>query len=155
LNQEWRFMTRWVLIACVTIVLSACATLAPANTPPHLDYTPGPPVVITDQTYDAGPFSVRYPRGWRVITAAAFSTPWVAFTTPDETALIVLALDAQDTEVTPANTPEDELRRLDQDLMLNANQPLYAALIAPQSEWDTYAPIFDRVTASVAASSNS
>jgi hypothetical protein len=146
---------RQVLIVCVMMVLSACAALAPANTPPHLDYTPGPPVVITDQTYDAGPFSVRYPRGWRVITAAAFSTPWVVFTTPDETALIVLALDERDTEVAPANTPVDELRRQDQIVLLNPNQPLYAALIAPQNEWDTYTPIFDRVTASVTTFSDS
>ena len=144
-----------ILIMSLMAALSGCAAIAPAHPPPHLDYTPGPPIVITDQTYDAGPFSLRYPPGWRVITAAAFSTPWVVLTTPDETALIVLALDKQDTEVIPANTPEDERRRLDQVLTLGTDQPLYAVLIAPQSEWERYLPIFDHVTASVTAPSNS
>jgi hypothetical protein len=147
--------TTKISLLCIMMLLSACAALAPTNTPPHLDYTPGPPVVITDQTYDAGPFSLRYPPGWRVITAAAFSTPWVVLITPDETALIVLALDEQDTEVVPANTAASDLRRLDQVLPLSTGQSLYAVLIAPQSEWQTFMPIFDRVTTSITTPSDS
>lgn len=135
---------------CALIGLSACAAIAPANTPPHLDYTPGPAIVITDQTYNAGPFFLRYPQGWRVITAAAFSTPWVVLTTPDETTLIALALDRQDTRVVPANTPEGDLRRQVRVLSLDSDQLLYAALVAPRNEWETYTPVFDRVIATVA-----
>ena len=148
-------MIRNGVIVCLMLVLSACAAIAPADTPPHLDYTPGPPVVITDQTYDAGPFFLRYPQGWRVITAAAFSTPWVVLTTPDETALVVLALNKQDARVVPANPQEDKLRRLVQVLTLSTGQPLYTVLIAPQSEWEAFMPVFDRVTASITTPSDS
>ena len=133
----------------LTIALSACGRLAPANTPPQLDYTPGPAAVITDETYDAGAFSVRYPLGWQVITPAAFSTPWVVFVTPDDTALIVLAMDNADTQVTPGNTAEADLDRLEETLELDNGETLYVVLVAPRGEWEDYAAIFEQVVATV------
>jgi hypothetical protein len=132
----------------ITVALSACGRLAPANTPPHLDYTPGPAAVITDETYDAGAFSVRYPLGWQVITPAAFSTPWVVFVNPEDTALIVLALDIADTRVTPSNE-ENELDRREETLQLDNGETLFAVLVAPREKWEDYEVIFERVVASV------
>lgn len=129
--------------------MAACSTAAPARTPPHLDYTPGPAVIVTEDTYHAGAFSVQYPRGWRVITPAAFSVPWVVFVTPDETALVALALVAQDTDVQPANTPAESLRRLEQMLVLETGVQVHAALVAPHDSWMTYLPVFERMVASV------
>ena len=133
------------------LALSACGALAPAHPPPHLVYTPGPPVVVGDSVYEGGAFAVRYPRGWRVITAAAFSTPWVVFTTSDETALIVLALDPQDTQVVPANTPPDDLRRLERIIALENDSSLLAVLIAPRQQWNDFLPVFNHMVASVVA----
>ena len=137
-----------LLSGVILLLLAACGTIGPNSAPPHLDYTPGPPVIVTDETYTTATFSVRYPQGWRVITAAAFSTPWVVFITPDETALIALAGDVADTEVVPSNTPENELRRREQAITLANGETLTAVLVAPDQDWETLAAIFERVIGS-------
>jgi len=137
------FYLKVFMLTCWGMLISGCGTIAPATIPPQLNYTPGPSVIVTDDSYDAGIFFARYPFGWRVITPAAFSTPWVVFTTRDETALIVLALDRGDTQVPPPpNIPADQLCREEQSVPMKDADTLTAALVAPCAEWDSYITIF-------------
>ncbi len=134
---------------CLLLLTAACGQLVPVETPPQLEYTPGPPVIVTRSTYDAGPFFVEYPVGWRVITPAAFSTPWVVFMIEDQTALVVLALDLDDTDVVPPNTSEDNLRRVRETVVLNEHLSIHALLAVPRAEQERYIPLFEQILASL------
>lgn len=134
--QRW-----WV----VGLVLSACTALAPAQTPPQLDNTPGPPVVVTWNTYAAPEFSTFYPAGWTVITSPATSQRWVVFISPDEQAVMVLALNRDDTQVTPPVQGDSAPRRAERTVVLSGGQTLHAALIAPPENWDSLWQLFERM----------
>jgi hypothetical protein len=132
------------------LLLAGCGQLVPAITPAQLSYTPGPPVVITDDTYESSLFRLRYPRGWRAITSAAFSEPWVVFASPDEKALIVVAVNPDDTQISPGAASEnDELQRAERTIPLEDNSHLTAALVAPRDSWDSHIAAFERVVESV------
>lgn len=68
---------RWLLLGLL-LTLSACAPLVPAKTPPQLAHTPGAPVQISEQIYDAGTFQLRYPAGWRVVKLSEAGAPMTA-----------------------------------------------------------------------------
>ena len=142
------------LIGVLVIVIAACGRLAPADLPPQLEYTPGPFVIVTDQTYDAGVFTVRYPLGWQVITPATFNTPWVVFQSPDETAVIVLALDVDDTQVTPENIEQAELQRETTQIVLDEDT-VFVVLVAPRAEWGDNLALFETVSNSVQPNTDS
>lgn len=143
-NRLKRFVAMYLLL-----LAAACGQLVPVETPPQLEYTPGPPVVVTRNTYDAGPFFVEYPVGWRVITPAAFSIPWVVFMTDDQTALVVLALDPDDTDVAPPNTREDALYRVHETVVLNERLSIHALLAIPRTQQEGYIPVFEQILVSL------
>lgn len=92
----------------LVMLLSGCASLAPQTMRIDLDATPGPPVLVTDDRYTTVAFSVMYPAGWRAVSSAAFSEPYVVFVSPDEDVVIGVAVDAQDiAEIGPPNLPDD------------------------------------------------
>jgi hypothetical protein len=84
------------LVPLVLVLLVGCGQIAPMDTPPQLSATPGPPVVITADRYTTTAFSVWHPAGWRAVTSASFAEPSVVFISPDETAVIAVAVDGDD-----------------------------------------------------------
>lgn len=125
------------------------AACVPATVPAHLDDTPGAPVRVIDQRYEAEQFSARYPAGWRVITGPASAPLSVMFAAPDDCALILLSTTPVDA---PAlDCPQAELRTTRRQLDL-PGAALFVSGTAPVAQWAAFAPILSRVAASVEAS---
>lgn len=76
------------LIGFLLVVVCGCI---PVRTPPQLAYTPGAPVVVTDETVEFNGIRIPYPPGWRVLTPAASSPPQVIFAAPGADALLLIA----------------------------------------------------------------
>ncbi len=143
---------RWVLLVVLLVVtVAACSDLAPAETPEQLDNTPGPPVLVDETVVENEVFRVEYPGGWRAVTSPTFSQPWVVFTPPEEDAVIVVAVNGEDTEVTPENA-EGELRRDSWEVLLPGGWTITAVMRSPEGERrDVLLPVFDDVAASISA----
>jgi hypothetical protein len=128
------------------IALTACQPLVPATTPPQLEHTPGAFVSVTDDSYDAGVFRVRYPEGWRVVKTSIAGAPMeVVFVSPDEEMTIRLSEAAFD-----APEPDDErFTRYEQRTLNNtAGITLYARAESPLSRRDELQTLFQRVVQS-------
>jgi hypothetical protein len=117
--------------------------------------------MVTETEYHGELFQARYPPGWQVVTSAAFSDLWVIFVSPDETAVIVLATDPEDTEITPPGAPV-QIRRVEEIIELGNTSDrdpdeglhgpeLIAVLVAPQETWEAHYAAFHRVLASIEA----
>lgn len=147
-TQRYRGTERFFLLRRLCVFVSLCyacglAGCVPARTPPLLNFTPGPPAVITDETFSNSAFSVRYPAGWRVVTGAADAPPSVIFVAPDEESTITL-------QVEPPGEPErDPLFRLETRLLSLGDLRLYAVARVPVEEWAAFQPTFERLLASV------
>lgn len=147
-TQRYRGTERFFSLRRLCVFVSLCyafglAGCVPARTPPLLNFTPGPPAVITDETFSNSAFSVRYPTGWRVVTGAADAPPSVVFVAPDEESTITL-------QVEPPGEPErDPLFRLETRLLSLGDLRLYAVARAPVQEWAAFQPTFERLLASV------
>lgn len=86
-------------IAALLLLLAACV---PAQVPPQLAHTPGPPITITEDTITTDVFTVRYPRGWRVVKlSVAGAPPWLAFISEDDTLRIEVRAEPFDDETVP------------------------------------------------------
>lgn len=132
---------------CITLFVLLVSGCVPAITPPQLAHTPGAPVIVTANRYDAGAFSAVYPDGWRVITSPAGAAPSVIFASPDNCALIVLGVEPVDVPTLPACTDTDfmtETREIDA-----GNTRLYAGITAPADQWGTVRGVFEAVEESV------
>jgi len=138
---------RMALALMLLIGVTACGRIAPATPPAQLSHTPGPPVTIADGTYTSIAFTVDYPGGWRVVTSPAFSLPWTVFASPADDAVIVVAVDPDDTDVTPANAI-DPITRLEDTITLPENT-ITVALITSNTQIETFRPIFEAVVASM------
>lgn len=57
------------------LLMTACAPLVPATTPPQLQAAPGTPIVLDAERFDAGVFVVNYPDGWRVVKQSEANAP--------------------------------------------------------------------------------
>lgn len=66
---------RFLVFLSVLLLTAACASLVPATTPPQLEATAGIPILIDDETIDAGSFSLNYPDGWRVVKLSLAGDP--------------------------------------------------------------------------------
>jgi len=81
-----------ILVWFTVWLLSACAPLIPATTPPQLQHTPGAFVSLDDEIFDAGVFQVDYPDGWRVVKISVAAAPLqVVFVSPDESMTLTLS----------------------------------------------------------------
>lgn len=120
-------MTRRVSIALLALLcLTGCASTA---RPPQLDYTPGPPVRVTDTTYTTQTFTVVYPAGWRVITPAADAPAGGIFVAPDDRALIALSVAPFDTPPTLGGLPPDA-QHIEQRTVALDGVTVYVAVVA-------------------------
>ena len=132
-------------LACCLVALAACI---PAKTPPQLGATAAAPVVVADDSYDAGAFRVRFPGGWRVITSPAGAPPSVIFAAPDNCTLIAVSAEPMDAP-RPANCADSAaVFRREARTLTSGGAAIHAALIAPASAWDAAEMTFARVAQS-------
>jgi hypothetical protein len=106
--KKEEFLMRFLLLFVLLIALLACSSLVPANAPLQLNATAGAPIVINDESVDAGLFTVDYPDGWRVVKLSLAGAPIeLVFVSPDETMRIQLR-QGKDNSVCaiPESTPE-------------------------------------------------
>ncbi|MFW5772079.1 MAG: hypothetical protein ACOCZH_02060 [Phototrophicaceae bacterium] len=159
-RPAWRRLVAWVvdlplcvrLFALVYIVmlLSACGQIAPPQTPAQLDHTPGPPVTVTEHRVTTTAFTVTYPPGWEAISAAAFQQPGVIFVSPDEAAVIGVAVDPRDISTLEPPAPSDGLLRYDTlTVDLPDGTTVTALLSAPDARWLDFAPLFADLVESI------
>lgn len=132
------------LAALIVMMVSGCV---PAITPAPLAHTPGAPVVVTENRYNAGVFSAMYPDGWRVITSPAGAMPSVIFASPDGCALIVLGVEPVD--VPAPSACADGAYRTEMREIEAANGRVYAGMSAPDAQWDEAMRVFEAVVESV------
>lgn len=131
-----------IFLLALLLTVTACV---PMTEPPQLAWTPGAPVVVTDETYTGAAFVSLYPLGWRVVTSAADAPPAVTFVAPDDCAVIVIATLPVEAPPLPADCGESyaEARRL-------LDGAFYAAGgVAPVEGWVDFLPTFERVAGSV------
>jgi hypothetical protein len=124
------------------LVLAACI---PAKVPDNLDDTPGPPVVVTDLTYESSQFTARYPDGWRIVTSEARTPPSVIFVAPDEVTTIRLMTGPLE----EGNFSNAQLQTEIRGLTLSDGLDMTAILNTPAENWDAMLLVFERVLASV------
>jgi hypothetical protein len=126
------------------LMLTACAPLVPATTPPQLVDTPGAFVTITDEFYDAGIFRVHYPQSWRTVKISIAAEPMrVVFVSPDDSMLITLSeVPLPEPEIPPDTVIVNET-------VPSENVTIYAQGQAPAILEADFRPIFERVLASL------
>lgn len=129
------------LLVCVLWVGAACV---PASTPPQLEFTAGPPVMVDDDRYTTADFSVRVPQGWRVITAPAEQPEFVLFAAPDNRALMRFATRLLEPLPALDALPADEQMSLEVQA-----STVYASLRADRAQIDTLLPLFERTQESI------
>jgi len=135
----------WAGLLALPCVLLACV---PATTPPQLDYTPGPPVVIADDVFTTAAFTVTPPEGWRVITAAADAPPGAIFVSPDDTALIFVTAGPIGEPPRP-QVDAATLLRDDVETVALANAEIRVYTVAPQPDWSDVQVAAQRVITSL------
>ncbi len=130
------------------LLLAGCAGDVPMERPAILDATPGPAVQLNANTYTSAAFSVWYPPDWQVTSSATFAAPWVAMSSPAGDAVIMIAVDAQDTaDIAP---PAATAPRRQQMTAQTDNGAVTVVYIAESDQFDVYIPLLNRVIASIA-----
>lgn len=134
-----------VPIRCA-ILLLALAACVPAKLPPDFGATPGAAVVVSDQRIQTGGFSVRYPSGWRAITAPAGEAPFVILAAPDPCMLIQVSVGSRDLPET-GGCDEPDLRTASETVALAT---LVTVVVrAPSDSWADAEAAFIAVIASI------
>ena len=131
----------WLII----LLFSACI---PAETPPNLNATPAPGVVITRSTYQSDAFSLEYPTGWRVITSPAGAPPSVILVAPGDCALIQVSSAPLDAPPDSPSCQEADIRTVARTVTLG-DATIALAGSAPADGWDGFLSEVDRVAASL------
>ena len=148
-------LLKWPLsaarICVIAVLMLLCSGCIPAEEPPQLAYTPGPPVVVTDSQYDAGAYTLHYPQGWRVRTGPTEDPLLAFFVAPDERALIMLATAPIDPTPTLNAIPADQQAIERQQVTLNSGLVLYAYLIYDVAQQAMLTRIFRRVVDTIRA----
>jgi hypothetical protein len=106
-------------------------------------------VTITYDVYESTAFQLEYPSNWQTVASPAFSLPWVVFSSPDGTALIVVAVDPDNTDVTPPVQSETDLRREQQIITFDDGTTVYTVVVAPEATWDEIYPRYERALATL------
>lgn len=119
----------------------------PADVPPQLAFTAGPPVQVTDQTYSTELFTVDYPAGWRIITAPAESPDFVTFAAPDDRAVIILSLETIESLPALADVPADRVETFSDGARVCRGmcRVLNAALVTDRDNLTAYRAVFDKL----------
>ncbi len=132
-----------VFIVIGVILLGACV---PAQLPPQLAYTPGPPLVVDAQQIETEQFTAWVPAGWEVVTSAAASPQSVILIAPDAFALIMLGGDGAQT---PVLQVDGKISTVQRRLTLDNSTSVVAVLLTAADNETLYLPVFEQVLASV------
>jgi len=135
----------WLVSAVLVLLVAACV---PAAVPRHLAYTPGPPVMVLDNVYDAGVFRVRYPAAWVVVSSPANQPAAVTLVAPDESATIRLSTHP-DLEPMPDEDLPNGMRLHTRQIILDNGTMLTLTLGAPIEDWEANLEVFEAVAQSV------
>jgi len=137
----------YFLLLLLMIMLSACQSIIPAQSPPQLEHTPGVPISITDNQIDAGWFTLDYPDGWRVVTNIAGEPLELVLVSPDD--LMVINIYTRSNCAIPDVTPEPGTYWRDGCQGDSQGQHVHVSG-RPDTEFqDIYDPIFDAVRDSI------
>jgi hypothetical protein len=145
-SPVWKF----IILIALTLGLAFTACL-PAATPEQLRFTPGAPVVVTQNTFTAEGFSLRYPDGWRIVTGPADAPLVVTFVSPDNCAIILVAIGSAEPINSP-DCPEANFQTTRRQITLGTLL-LTIAGSAPTAQWETFESAFERLVSSVQSSS--
>lgn len=139
--------TRVAALLLILLLVAACGRIAPATEPAQLSQTAGPPVTVTDRSVTTIAYTVDYPADWRVITSPAFAQPWTVFAHPEDRAVIVVAVDPDDTDVPPSN-PNGAIIRVEATAEAAA-ETVTVVLLTGVDDQTTMQAMFEAVLASV------
>lgn len=91
----------WRYVAILFLSASACSPLAPAETPPQIQHTPGAFVTVSETRFDAGIFQLDYPANWRVVKLNTANTDYlkIAFVAPDQSTVTLTQVENADKTV--------------------------------------------------------
>jgi hypothetical protein len=128
----------------VFLLLTACT---PAETPENLHFTPGPAVVVSENTFTAEGYTLHFPEGWRIVTGQADVPQTSTFVSPDSCSIILVSLSPIN-PVTSRDCGDLEFQTITQEVTLDS-LALTIAGSAPAEQWDTFLPRFERLIASV------
>lgn len=137
----------------VSLRFAACLALLwfagciPATTPDNLSFTPGSPVIVSDGTFTAADFSLRYPDGWRILNGAADAPQTVTFVSPDNCSIILVAVGSADA-ITSQDCGDVEFQSIEREISLPA-VTITVAGSAPIEQWDAFLPQFEQMVATV------
>ena len=138
-------------VSVLSIFVSACGELAPVTPAPQLAWTPGPPVIVTDDFIQTAAFTLHYPRGWRVITGEAAAPVSIIIVAPDDTRIMQFSAAPidPDTAPPPILPPETPAQTDFRSVTLPDGVTVYAYASAASDDWEAFLPIFEGATASL------
>ena len=131
----------------ILLSIFALAACTPADTPDQLHFTPGAPIVVTQNTFATENFSLRYPDGWRIVTGPADAPQVFTFVSPDNCAIILVAVGVTQ----PINSPDCadvDFQTTRREITLG-NRLLTVAGSAPDVQWETFLPQFELVASTL------
>ena len=131
----------------LAISVGALAACTPAETPEQLTFTPGAPIVVTQNTFTTDDFSLRYPDGWRIVTGPADAPQVFTFVSPDNCAIILVAVGVTQPINSP-DCPDADFQTTRREITLD-NTLLTVAGSAPDTQWETFLPQFELVASTL------
>jgi hypothetical protein len=131
-------------------LLEMSAACVPAERPKFLENTPGPPVEVVGEVYDAEAFTLRYPAGWTVVSSPANQPAAVTLVAPDESATIRVSVHP-DLEVSPDEDLPNGMRLHVEQMSLERGLTATISLGAPIRQWEALIPVYDAVKQSIRA----
>jgi hypothetical protein len=142
--------TLYLIAALVVIVLSAACV--PAQIPEELAFTPGPPVTVSETTYQVNDLRFHYPAGWRVVTGPAENPLRVVFVSPAEDAIIVLSPEAIENPPVPAAVEASQAEVLADEIRVSADTRLHVLLVTTHDRLALYRPAFEFMISTLTSS---
>lgn len=92
-------------------------------------------------------FSLRYPDGWRIVTAPASAPQVFTFVSPDNCALILVAVGSAQPINSP-DCPNVDFQTTRREVTLD-NVLLTVAGSAPDTQWEAFLPQFELVASTL------
>jgi hypothetical protein len=130
----------------VVLLLAGCKSIVPATTPPQLEWTAGPSIIITDKVLETAEFTLNYPSDWRVVTGEAQLPPTVTLVSPDEKSTITLNMG----ELPAGNYGDDDgTMTVVRGISLKNGKSVTAVGKAPADRWESFLTVFEAVVASI------
>lgn len=134
------------MFVALTICLTFTACI-PAATPEQLHFTPGAPIVVTPNTFATDAFSLRYPDGWRIVTGPAEAPQVATFVSPDNCAIILVAIGSTQ-PITSPDCPDTDFQSTSREITLGTLHITIAGS-APAAQWETFEHDFEQLASSV------